>query len=187
MDPEAGSSPAASLPVKLEQGQIPKGKGKSKALTDPALASRKGPRKAGGTGDKGPAGKPPNVPKPIKEWHSSLNADISKMKKMKQDCEDGTSTIPEMIRQQYQHILKEGLPEIIALRTACQEAIDGDRVVDDALRQLLETAKTDWLTPLHDHITSFGFLQKAKSAAAKAAATSKATPKQSEDEGVDAQ
>ena len=103
---------------------------------------------------------------------------------MKQDCEDGTCTIPEVIRQQYQHILEEGLPNIIALRTTCQEAIDGDRVVDEVLRQLLETAKTDWLTPPHDHITSFGLLQKATGAAAEAAAKSKATPKKSEDESA---
>ena len=58
VDPEAGSSSAASQTVKLEQA-VPKGKEKKKALTDPALASRKGPLKAGGTGDKGPAGSPP--------------------------------------------------------------------------------------------------------------------------------
>ena len=69
------------------------------------------------------------------------------------------------------------MPNIIALRTTCLEAIDGDLVVDEVLRQRLGTAKTDWLTPLHDHITSFGFLQKAAGAEAKAAAKSKATPK----------
>ena len=121
--------------------------------------------------------KPPNILKPIRDWHSSLNTDIGKMKQMKQDCEETTSTIPEMIRQQYANILEQGLSKAIQLRSVCQSAIDGDRVVDDALRQELETAKTDWLSPLKDHITSFGFLQKAKTQAAKATAKSKASNK----------
>ena len=99
------------------------------------------------------------------------------MKQMKQDCEETTSTIPEMIRQQYANILEQGLSKAIHLRRVCQTAIDGDRVVDDALRQELETAKTDWLSPLKDHITSFGFLQKAKTQTAKATAKSKASNK----------
>ena len=125
--------------MKQEQAD-PKAKPKQKGVADPALQKRRGAKlEKPGTGEK----KPPNILKPLRDWHSSLNTDIGKMKQMKQDCEETTSTMPEMIRQQYANILEQGLSKAIQLRSVCQSAIDGDRVVDDALRQELETAKTD--------------------------------------------
>ena len=162
---------SAAITVNVEGEKPPKPAAKGKASTDPALINRK---LAQGTSN---TNKRANPLKPIKTWLTSLQADIVKMKDMLKECGNRSSSIPVMIRVQYRAISEEGIPKAVGMRQSCQEALDGDRAADDALKQELESAKTSWLETLQGHISSFGFLTKARDQAARAAKTAKSQRK----------